>query len=255
MSSLPDPKQLALELIQAAEQTAPVEPFSARFGGFTREQAEGVRQAWLGLKVAEGRRIAGRKLGVVERKWRGHMQALEAAWGYILDSNLLLDGATLPAAHVIQPRIEAEFAFLLARDLGGSGVTAVHALAAVAGVCAAFEVIDSRFQRKGTPEDAWADNLSHGYAVVGPRLVPAGGLDLANTAVKLEINGEVKGSGTGAKIAGHPIHGLVAMAQQQSLRAGDIVLTGSVTGAFGVKAGDKIRAEFEGIGTISLNLE
>ncbi len=255
MPTLPDPKQLAVELIAAAEQGAPVELFSARFGAFTREQADAVRQAWLALQIASGRRVVGKKLGAVERKWRGKAQALEVAYGYILDSNLLADGTTLPAAHVIQPRIEGEFAFLLARDLAGPGVTAAQALAATAGVFAAFEVIDSRFQRKGTPEDAWADNLSHGYAVIGTRLAPAGALDLAKASVKLEINGEVKGAGTGAKIAGHPLHGLVALANQQPLRAGEIILTGSVTGAFPVQAGDQVRAEFEGLGTITLNLE
>jgi 2-oxo-3-hexenedioate decarboxylase len=122
-------------------------------------------------------------------------------------------------------------------------------------VCPSFEVIDSRLVRKGTPEDAWADNLSHGYAVIGTRLAAAGALDLAAMNVRLEINGELKGSGTGAKIAGHPVHGLVALANQQALRAGDLILTGSVTGAFAVKAGDKVRAEFEGLGTITLNLE
>jgi 2-keto-4-pentenoate hydratase len=255
MATAPDPKQLAVELITAAEQGVPLEPFSARFGGFTGEQADQVRQAWLALKIAAGGRILGKKLGAVERKWKGKAQALEVAWGHILDSNLLVDGTTLPAAHVIQPRVEAEFAFLMARDLAGPGVTAAHALAATAGVCASFEVIDSRFVRKGTPEDAWADNLSHGYAVVGTRLAAPAALDLAALNVRLEINGEVRGSGTGAKIAGHPVHGLVALANQQALRAGDLILTGSVTGAFAVKAGDKVRAEFEGLGTITLNLE
>ena len=255
MSSLADPKQLAVELIQAAAGSAPVEPFSARFKGFSRDQADAVRRAWLALQLADGRRVAGAKLGAVEPKWRGRIQTLDAAWGYILDSNLLTDGTTLPAAQVIEPRVEGEFAFLLARDLAGPGVTAAHALAATAGVCAAFEIIESRFDRKGTPDDAWADNLSHGYAVIGTRLVPPASLDLAAATARLKINGEKKGAGTGAKIAGHPVHGVVALANQQPLRAGDLILTGSVTGAVHVKAGDQIRAEFEGLGILTLNLE
>lgn len=244
-----------MELIEAAARSAPVEPFSARFEGFSREHADAVRRAWLALLTAEGRRVAGAKLGAVERQWRGRIQALDAPWGYILDINLLADGTTLPAAQVIQPRVEGEFAFLLARDLAGPGVTAAHALAATAGVCAAFEIIESRFTRKGTPEDAWADNLSHGYAVIGTRLVPPGSLDLAAAMVRLKINGEEKGAGAGAKIAGHPVHGLVALANRQPLRAGDVILTGSVTGAFPVKAGDQIRGEFDGLGILTLNLE
>lgn len=256
MSSLPDPKQLAAELIAAAEQCAPLEPFSVKYEPLSAAQAAAIRQAWLDLKTAGGDRPAGKKLGAVQRRWRRHAQVLEVGWGHILTSTLLVDGTELPASHLIQPRVEAEFAFLLARDLAGPGITAAHAIAATAGVCAALEVIDSRFRPKApTPEDAAADNGSHAYAVIGAQLVSPLDLDLPNTAVRLEINREVKGSGTGAKILGHPVHALVALANQQPLRAGEIILTGSVTGAFPIQPGDQVRAEIDRLGTVALNVE
>ncbi|HYM13678.1 MAG TPA: fumarylacetoacetate hydrolase family protein [Bryobacterales bacterium] len=256
MSSLPDPENLAAELIAAAEQAKPVEPFSSRYGPFSAAQAAAVRQAWADRKVAAGHKVAGRKIGAVHRRWRGHAQVLDPGWGYILDSTLLVDSTELPFSHLIQPRVEAEFAFLLARDLAGPGVTAVHALTAVAGVCPAFEVIDSRFRPKApTPEDAVADNSSHAYAVIGPRLVAALDRDLAAANVRLEINQEVKGHGTGANIAGHPAHALAALANLQPLHAGEIILTGSVAGAFPIQPGDQVLAVFDGIGTVKLAVE
>jgi len=255
MSGLPDVRQLAGELIVAGEQCAPVAPLSSRFAAFTPAQASAIRQAWLELKLAAGYRALGRKVGPVRRGWRAQAQILEPLWGHVLDSTLLVDGTDLPAAHLIQPRVEAEFAFLLARDLRGPGVTAAHALAATAGVCPAFEVIDSRFRPKApTPEDGTADNGSHTYAVIGPRLVGAVDLDLAVCKVRLEINGDEKGSGTGANILGHPVHALVALANFVPLSAGEIILTGSVAGAFPIQAGDQVRASFEGLGTVALNV-
>src|SRR2546422_707464 len=188
MPKLPDPKRLAAELITAAENCSPLQPFSSKYESFTPADAAAIRQAWLELKLAAGHKTAGKKLGAVHRKWRGHAQLLEAGWGYILDSTLLLDGTELPASHLIQPRVEAEFAFLLARDLAGPGVTAAHAQAAIAGVCAAFEVVDSRFRPKApTPEDGAADNGSHGYALIGHRLISALDEDLAAVSVRLAI--------------------------------------------------------------------
>ncbi len=138
MPALQQPSHLAAELIAAAENCAPVQPFSARFESFSLADAAAVRQSWFEAQLAAGHRSVGRKIGAVHRKWRGHAQFLDPGWGYILDSTLLIDGTELPASHLIQPRVEAEFAFLLARDLAGPGVTAAHALAATAGVCAAF---------------------------------------------------------------------------------------------------------------------
>ena len=148
MPTAPDTRKLARELITAAEKCAPVEPFSNRYGPLTPIRAAAIRAAWLRLRIEAGAAVRGKKIAAIRRSWRGHAQALEGGWGHILDSTLLVDGTDLPASHLIQPRIEAEFAFLLGEDLAGPGVTAAHAQAATAGVCAAFEIIDSRFRPK-----------------------------------------------------------------------------------------------------------
>lgn len=256
MFSLPDASELASALIAAADQAQPIEPFSSEYGPLTHQQASSIRLAWLGLKVAAGHHPAGKKIGAVHRRWQGHAQVLEPLWGHILDSTLLVDGTELPFSNLIQPRVEAEFAFLLAKDLTGPGLTAAHVLAATAGVCAAFEIIDSRFRPKApTQQDAVADNGSHAYAVIGSRLVSPLDRDLAGVRVSLEINGEVKGTGTGANVVGHPVHALVALANQQALRAGEIVLTGSVAGAFPIQPGDQVRAVFDEMGAVTLHVE
>ncbi len=256
MANLPAPRDLAAALIEAADRAAPIAPFSSEYGPLSSEQAAAILDAWLDLKKAAGHRVAGRKIGAVHRKWRGHAQVMDPGWGYILDSTLLVDATELPFSHLIQPRVEAEFAFLLARDLAGPGVTAPHVIAATAGVCAAFEVIDSRFRPKApTAEDSLADNGSHAYAVIGARLFSPLERDLAAVNVRLEINSEVKGHGAGANIAGNPAHAVAALANQVPLRAGEILLTGSVAGAYHIQPGDQVRAYFDGMGTVSLDVE
>ncbi len=252
----PDPKQLAEELIAAAGLCQPVPPFSLRYESFTATKAAAVRQAWLDLKAASGCRAAGKKIGKISFGWNGHTQVLRPGWGHILDSTLLVDGTALPCSHLIQPSVEAEFALLLNRDLAGPGITAAHALAAIEGVCAAFEIVDSRFQPKAlTPEDAIADNSSHAYAVIGPHMGSPRAIDLAEVGVNLEINDQVRGQGTGAAIYGNPVHALAALANFHPLRAGEIILTGSVAGAFPIKSGDRLRATFRRLGAVNLTIE
>ena len=256
MPNLPDPQQLAEELIQAAATVMPVEPFSVRFGPLSPGEAAAIRQASLHTYLARGRKLIGRKIGKIQRLWNGHTQVHDARWGYILDSNLLADSTTLPVANLIDPSVEAEFAFLLVRDLEGPGVTAAHALAAVEGVFPAFEIVDSRFRPKApTQEDAAADNSSHAYAVVGPNLFSPRGLDLSAIGARIEINGETKAEGTGVKIAGHPANALAALATGQPLRAGEIILTGAVAGPLPFRAGDALRAVFDVLGSVNLQIE
>ena len=256
MPNLPYPKQLAEELIHAAGTVMPVEPFSSRYGSLSSVQAAAIRQASLEIRLASGRRLIGRKIGKIQRFWNGHTQVHDARWGYILDSNLLADSTALPIANLIDPSVEAEFAFLLARDLEGPGVTAAHALAAVEGVFPAFEIVDSRFRPKApTQEDAAADNSSHAYAVVGPNLFSPRGLDLSAIRARIEITGETRAEGTGAKIAGHPANALAALANGQPLRAGEIILTGAAAGPLPFQAGDALRGVFDVLGAVNLQIE
>ena len=256
MPNLPDPKHLAEELIGCADTAQPIDPFSVRYGPLSPAQAVAIRQASLEMRLASGRKLIGKKIGKIQRLWSGHTQVHDARWGYILDSNLLADSTSLPIANLIDPSVEAEFAFLLARDLDGPGVTAAHALAAVEGVFPAFEIVDSRFRPKApTQEDAAADNSSHAYAVVGPNLFSPRGLDLSAIHARIEINGETKAEGTGAKIAGHPANALAALANGQPLRAGEIILTGAVAGPSPFRAGDALRGIFDVLGSVNLQIE
>jgi len=142
-------------------------------------------------------------------------------------------------------------------DLAGPSVTASAVLAATAGVAVGIEILDSRYRDyKFTMADVVADNASAGRFVVGAA-VPAVGLDLRLTGVLLEVNGEGVATAAGAAALGHPAAAVASLVrslaeENQGLHAGDIVLSGGLTAAVPVHAGDVVTATADRLGSVEL---
>ena len=157
--------------------------------------------------------------------------------------------------------MEAEFAFQMARDLppNGSSRSRDEVAAAVEGVVPGIEVVDSRY-------DSWttvgttsliADNACHGAWIRGALVKDWRNIDLATQKVRLVINGEVKGEGSGAAVLGHPLNALTWLANELTargigLRAGDFVTTGVTTDIYLAGPGDRISADFGPVGQVEL---
>lgn len=145
---------------------------------------------------------------------------------------LIPDGQTLPAAQVIQPKVEAEIALVLKRDITEPVLERRQLLSAIEAVVPAIEIVDSRIADwKITFADTVADNGSSSHFVLGDGRWPVDSIDLYACGMILEINGEVASLGAGAASLGHPLNAAAWLAntllhQGESLRAGDIVLQG-----------------------------
>jgi 2-keto-4-pentenoate hydratase len=183
----------------------------------------------------------------------------EPDFGAILDDMLVEDGDAIDAATLIAPRIEAEIAFVMERDLRGPGVGTHDALQAIAGAVAALEVIDSRIAdwRIGLV-DTIADNASSARVVTAGRIVPVHELDLRTLGVALTLNGPVAATGAGAAVLGNPARCVAWLANKLArfdvpLRAGDLVLAGALHAALPVAAGDVVRADFAALGPVSVH--
>jgi 2-keto-4-pentenoate hydratase len=158
---------------------------------------------------------------------------------------------------LLQPRIEAELAFVMAQDLVGPGVTAARALTAIAGALPAVEIVDSRvanWQIKLV--DTVADNASSGLIVVGGNLRKVTDIDLRLVGVVVTRHGELVDTGAGAAVLGNPVRCVAWLANKlasfgASLHAGDIVLPGAVHRMITVAPGDVFRAEFAHLGTVT----
>jgi len=175
-------------------------------------------------------------------------------WGRLTDAMLVDDGATIDFERYLQPRVEPEIAFLLARPLAGR-VSSAEAVAALAGIAPALEIIDSRYQSfKFSLGDVVADNSSSSGYVLGPLSPPE--TDLSNLGMVLELDGRAVQIGSSAAILDHPLRSLVAAARLASaagepLRAGDVVMGGAAMAAEALAPGSRVRLSVDRLGEVS----
>jgi len=204
-----------------------------------------------------GRRIVGRKVGLTAKAVQAQLGVDQPDFGVLFDDMEIPDGGVLRSEQVLQPKAEAEIAIILGSDIDSPDATADTVAAAVRGVAAAIEIVDSRIADwKITFADTVADNGSSAYFVLGTDQRPLQGLDLYTCGMALEINGAIASVGAGAACLGHPLEAAAWLARTLSglgepLRAGDIILTGALGPMVALSSGDRIEAKVGGLGSVS----
>jgi 2-keto-4-pentenoate hydratase len=182
----------------------------------------------------------------------------EPDFGVLLDDMFVEDGDEILMEQLLQPRAEAEVAFVMGEDLTGPGVTTSNALAAIEGALPALEIVDSRVADwKIKLADTVADNASSGRVVIGGRLTPVTELDLRLVGVVVSRNGRLIDTGAGAAALGNPARCVAWLANKLAtfgagLRAGDVVIPGAVHRMVPVEPGDVFRAEFAHLGAVTV---
>lgn len=207
--------------------------------------------------LAEGRRIVGRKVGLTSVAVQKQLGVDQPDFGMLFDDMAYGDGQEVPLSRLIQPKVEAEIAFVLERDLDEERPTLAHVLNAIGYALPAIEIVDSRVRDwKISIFDTIADNASSGLYVLGgsPRKVDA--FDLRLCGMSLEQAGEPVSLGCGAACLGNPFNAVVWLAQTAArtgrpLRAGDTVLSGALGPMVPVKPGDVFEARISGLGRVA----
>jgi 2-keto-4-pentenoate hydratase len=212
-----------------------------------------LREALLG----RGERVVGWKAGFTNKAAQEAWQVSEPVCAFLLASGVLGSGADIPAARFVKPGVEAEIAFVMKHDLAGPGVTAPRALLAVEGALPALELIDFRHAGKAVGTDVVADGVYAKAIVLGGALTAVLGLDLALEGLVYEQSGTVVATNTAAEVMGNPLNSLAWIANHLGsrglgLRAGDIVMTGSVSKILQAKAGDTVRASYTRLGSVAV---
>jgi 2-keto-4-pentenoate hydratase len=249
-------ERLALELRQAELQKKPIGPPTARFPDMTVEDAYHVQMQNVAQRVAAGVRVVGKKVGLTSRAMQQFLGVNEPDFGHLFDDMVYDEEEPLPLGDFLQPKIEAELAFLLGEDLAGPGITLADVLRVSLAVVPAFEVIASRVADwKIKIQDTIADNGSSAGLVLGSRLMPLGGVNLKYVGLVLERNGAIVETAAGAAVMGHPAQAVAWLANKlgsmgSGLCRGEIVLAGSLTKALEVKPGDIFMATFGGLGAV-----
>ncbi|TDD04545.1 2-keto-4-pentenoate hydratase [Nonomuraea deserti] len=246
--------QAADRLLEAARTGKPCPPIRDLVS--TAADGYAVQEINTRRAIGEGRRPAGRKVGVTNKALQQRFGIDQPDFGMLFADASYCDGLPVPLDRFLQPRAEAEVALVLGRDLSGGPFTVADVIRAVEFALPAIEIADSRIADWDiTLADTVADNASAGAYVLGGTPVPLTGLDLRAAAMTMTRGGEEVSTGSGAECLGHPLNAAVWLATrlgrtEYALRAGDVVLTGALGPVVPVEAGDEFEARIDGLGSV-----
>jgi 2-keto-4-pentenoate hydratase len=246
---------LGREIFEAERVGRAGEPLSARYQLDPRS-AYAIQEQYAGLRLQQAQ-LVGRKIGCTSTAIQDLFGIDTPDYGQLFDDMAVPDGGEIALAALIQPMVEAEIAFVPHDDLRGPGLTVGDVLAATAAVAPALEIIDSRIlDWRIEFVDTVADNGSSARYVVGPWTPYDVAMDLAAETVVLRRDDEMVDSATGAAVLGHPAAAVAWLANaladyDRGLRAGDLVLSGSMTRAARAAPAETYTADFGTLGSVS----
>lgn len=230
--------------------------------GMSMDDAYAVQAAWVERKLGDGRRVIGRKIGLTSKAMQAALSIDIPDSGILLDDMWFEDGATVPPGRFIQPRIEAEIAFVMKSDLKGE-VSEDDVLDATDYVQPSLEILDTRILRVDPQTgrtrnvcDTIADNAANAGVVLGGEKIAPRAVDLRWVGALAMKNGEVEETGLGGGVLDHPARGIVWLSRRLAeygdfIRAGEVVLSGSFIRPVETRPGDSIVADFGPHGTVS----
>ena len=220
-----------------------------------------VQQRNVELAVTAGRRVSGHKVGLTARVVQEQLGVDQPDYGVLFGDMCLADGAEIGRGRLLlQPRVEAEVALVLDRELDAGEHCVIDVIDATAYVLPALEIVDSRIQGWDiTIVDTVADNASCGLYVVGTRPVSLSAIDLREIQMQMTIDGEEVATGTGAACMGNPLSAAVWLADVMCergtpLRAGECLMTGSLGPMKPIGPGAEVSAEMGPLGRVSARL-
>lgn len=253
--------QLARQLAEAESTGAPCQPLrelilEAAQGADPVDAAYAIQQQNTERRVAQGERLVGRKIGLTSKVVQRQLGVDQPDFGMLFASMAVGDGEDIALSRVMQPKVEAEIALVLERDLIQERHTFADLISATAYALPAIEVVGSRIANWDIRLiDTIADNASSGQFVLGSRPVKLSQLDLAGCAMRMQNQGETVSQGNGAACLGNPLNAAVWLADMMvkvgaPLKAGDVLMTGALGPMVAVKPGDAFVADIEGLGAV-----
>ena len=249
--------ETAARLLREAYAGGAIPPLRGYLDPVDADGAYAVQEINTRLWQAQGRRIVGRKAGLTAKAVQTQLGVDQPDFGVLFEDMAVADGGHLDPARAIQPKAEAEIAFVLGADLPSADTTPDEVAAAVASVHAAIEIVDSRIAEwKISFADTVADNGSSAFFVLSREGKALAGLDIYTAGMVMEVNGEIASLGVGAAALGHPLNAAAWLARTlaargEPLKAGDILLAGALGPMVALQPGDHVVARVGGLGSCS----
>lgn len=253
----------AKRLYEAEKQQTQVRQISLDHPEITIEDAYAIQKEGIKLKLADGRKIIGHKIGLTSRAMQQSSKIDEPDYGTLLDDMLYADGTDINIDGFIDPMLEVELAFILKDTLKGENVTIMDVYSATDYVIPTIELIDARCHRID-PEtkrprkvmDTISDNAANLGIIMGGRPIKPMDIDLRWVSALLYRNGVIEETGVAAGVLGHPANGIAWLAKKFAphgiaLEAGQIILAGSFTRPVAIRANDTFHIDYGTLGSIS----
>jgi 2-oxo-hept-3-ene-1,7-dioate hydratase len=264
----PQEIEAAAAALDEAERTrTQIGLLSLKHPSITLDDAYAVQAAWVRRKTARGRIVKGWKIGLTSKAMQSALNISIPDSGVLLDDMFFEDGASVPKGRFIQPRIEAEIAFIMKSDLSGPDCTVAEVLAATGHVLPALEILDTRIVRVDTASkktrtifDTISDNAANAGIVLGSKKRDPNAANLRWVGAIVMRNGEVEETGLGAGVLNDPAMGIAWLANRlaqygQGISDGDVVLSGSFIRPIEAPSGSFIEADFGPFGEVCCRFE
>ncbi|ATF16700.1 2-oxo-hept-4-ene-1,7-dioate hydratase [Phaeobacter gallaeciensis] len=259
-----DHAQAAADLLQAEKTGQQIGLLSLRHPEMDMDDAYAIQSAIHQAKLAQGRRVIGWKIGLTSKAMQYALNIDIPDSGILFDDMLFADGGCVPNGRFIQPRVEAEIAFVMKTAIGGSSVTRAEVLTATDYVAPALEILDTRIARHDNATgqsrnvfDTISDNAANAGVVLGAQRHDVAAFDLRWVGAITSRNGEVEETGLGAGVLNDPVESVVWLARRmaqygQRIEPGQIVLSGSFIRPVECPSGTEIAADFGPFGTVEI---
>jgi 2-keto-4-pentenoate hydratase len=251
--------EVAGALREAARSRRFIAPLSKTYAELDIGLAYAIQRSNAEHRLTQGRRVIGRKIGLTAVAVQQQLGVDQPDYGVLFDDMGYGDAELIPEAILTQPRIEAEVAFVMGRDLTGENPSLVDLINAVEYVLPALEIVGSRIRDWNIRiTDTIADNASSCAFVLGTRPHRLESVDLRLCGMVLELRGDPVSVGAGAACLGNPLNAMLWLARKMvsletPLRAGDLVLSGALGPMVAVQPGDVFEARINGLGSVRAN--
>ena len=249
-------KDVAASLRKAHDSQIPIAPIRDALAAGGVKAAYAVQQANTDHYLKQGRRLVGRKIGLTSKSVQKQLGVDSPDFGMLFADMALYDGEEIAMSRVLQPKVEAEIAFVLERDLTHPGTTLAELVSAIAYALPAVEIVGSRIENWNIKLlDTIADNASSGLFVLGTQPRKLDQLDLRLCGMAMERRGEPVSFGAGAACLGNPLNAALWLARTMvdvgsPLKSGDIIMSGALGPMVGVAPGDVLDTRINGLGTV-----